>query len=168
MNEISSLSKRANLNLTVGILASIIAIGFLFYSGVYTNLNFEGKWFNFITFFIPKLSLLLFLGTFSFYFLNLYKSNLGVIQSYQNELTNVDFKIISIITIILSEDANKESNLKELISQISLSQWNGVLKNGETTAELQKIKENNSFDKDLVFKLWTMNQLFQKESKEEK
>ncbi|WP_375587497.1 hypothetical protein [Flagellimonas aurea] len=165
LNEIASLSKRANLNLTVGILSSIIAIGFLFYSGVYTNLDFDEKWFNFITYFIPKLSLLLFLGTFSFYFLNLYKSNLGVIQSYQSELNSVDFKIVSIVTIILSADENRESNLKELISQISLSQWNGVLKSGETTVELQKMKESNSFDKELLFKLWTMNQLFQKEDK---
>ncbi len=160
LSEINSLSRRANLNLTIGIISSLLAIGFLFYSGWYSNIEYNNKWFNFITYFIPKFSLLVFLGTFSFYFLNLYKSNLGVIQNYQSELNNVDFKILSIVTILLGSHKEKEIHLKELITNISNSQWNRVLKKDETTVELQKLKEVNSFDKDMAFKLWTMNQLF--------
>ncbi|GAA4239863.1 hypothetical protein [Winogradskyella damuponensis] len=164
LNELSSLSRRANLNLTIGIISSTIAIAFLFYSGIYSSANYEGKWFNFITYFIPKLSLLLFLGTFSFYFLNLYKSNLGVIQNYQSDLNDVDFKIIAITTTLLSGHTDKEIHLNELVKNVSNSQWNKILKNGESTVELQKLKENNYFDKDIVFKLWTMSQLFSKDS----
>lgn len=159
-NEIESLSRRANLNLTIGISSSTLAIGFLFYSGWYLQIEYNEKWFNFITFFIPKFSLLVFLGTFSFYFLNLYKSNLNVIQNYQNELNNVDFKIISIISLLLSSHKEKEIHLKELITNISNVEWNRVLKKDETTVELQKLQETNSFDKDMAFKLWTLNQIF--------
>ena len=163
-SEIDSLSRRANLNLTIGIISSIIAIGFLFYSGWYSKIDYGEKWFNFVTYFIPKFSLLVFLGTFSFYFLNLYKSNLGVIQNYQNELNNVDFKIISLTSILLSSHQDKEIHLKELISEVSKSDWNKVLKQDETTVELEKLKEFNTFDKDMAFKLWAMNQIFQDSS----
>lgn len=168
LNELSSLTKRANLNLTIGIVSSIIAMAFLFYSGIYSTIDYEEKWFNFITYYIPKLSLLIFLGTFSFYFLNLYKSNLNVIQNYQNDLNDVEFKIISITTSILSSDENKEAHLNELVKTLAINQWNRVLKNGESTVELQKLKENNYFDKDVIFKLWTMNQMFNKDNKENK
>ncbi len=161
--EVESLSRRANLNLTIGIISSIIAIGFLFYSGWYTKIEYNEKWFNFVTFFIPKFSLLVFLGTFSFYFLNLYKSNLGVIQNYQNELNNVDFKIISMTSLLLSQHQDKELHLKELISGISNTEWNKVLKANETTVELEKLKQFNSFDKEMAFKLWTMNQFFKED-----
>lgn len=168
LNELSSLTKRANLNLTIGIVSSIIAMAFLFYSGIYTTIDYEEKWFNFITYYIPKLSLLIFLGTFSFYFLNLYKSNLSVIQNYQNDLNDVEFKIISITTSILSSDENKEAHLNELVKTLAINQWNRILKDGESTVELQKLKENNYFDKEVILKLWTMNQMFNKDNNENK
>jgi len=167
--EIDSLSRRANLNLTIGITASIIAIGFLFYSGWFMTPTFEEKWFKFFVFYLPKLSLLVFLGTFSFYFLNLYKSNLAVIQNYQSELNDVDFKIISLTSLLLSDSENKDENLKQLIlANIANKDWNKILKKDETTVEIEKIKVNNEFDNNMIAKVWNiMNVLQSNEKKNE-
>jgi len=164
--EIDSLSRRANLNLTIGIVASIIAICFLFYSGWFMTPKFEEKWFNFFVFYLPKFSLLVFLGTFSFYFLNLYKSNLAVIQNYQSELNDVDFKIISLTSLLLSESENKDENLKQLIlANISNKDWNKVLKKDETTVEIEKIKVNNEFDNNVISKVWNIMSVLQNKDK---
>jgi hypothetical protein len=86
--EIDNLSRRANLNLVIGSVTTIMAVAVLFTS-VY------GKEVSFIdtaktlSYFIPRISTVIFIEIFSFFFLKLYRSNLNDVKYYQNEMTNI-------------------------------------------------------------------------------
>jgi hypothetical protein len=165
--EINNLSRRANLNLAIGIFAAMIAIVFLLYNGWFRESDFHEKWFNFLTFYLPKLSLLLFLGTFSFYFLNLYKSNLGVIQYYQNELNDIDFKIIALTTILLSE--NNTKSLEKISDYFAKMNWNKIMSKEQTNIELERRRYDQDIDKEYINKIWGLKEFFnqKEENKDE-
>ena len=93
--EVEKLSSRANLNLAIGAGASLVAIIIL---GVTVWVKPEEliKTSDIISYLLPRVSLVIFIEIFAFFFLRLYKTTLGDIKYYQNELTNIDFKVIGI------------------------------------------------------------------------
>lgn len=94
-SEISALSRRGNLNLTLGILTTIVGLAILGYFVVEIDSIPEDK-LAFIANFIPRLSLVLLIEVFAYFFLKLYKSSLSEIKYFQNEMTNVEAKLVAI------------------------------------------------------------------------
>lgn len=101
--EIAALSRKSNVNLVIGILTTVVAVGMLGYlvwgsKVTFTNLP------DLLSHFIPRISVAAFIEVFSFFFLKLYKSNLEEIKYFQNELTNIEMKIIAHEAALLSQD----------------------------------------------------------------
>tara|TARA_B110000967_G_C18845877_1_gene541955 strand:- start:631 stop:1575 length:945 start_codon:yes stop_codon:yes gene_type:complete len=137
--QIERLISNSNLNLLIGIATSLIAI-IILGSSIFKDNNFKDSS-EFITFFIPRVSTVIFVEIFSFFFLRLYKSNLNEIKYFQNEITNLNFKITAIKTAIKIDD---KPTLSQIILTFSNTERNFILKKGETTENIESMKMENS------------------------
>ena len=121
-SEIESLESRGNLNLTIGIVATIIGIimlGAFVFTANYESDSIE----KFLYHFIPRLSLVFFVQIFAFFFLRLYKANMSEIKYYHNELTAVEARASAVA--IAAESGNADSVAK-VVSDLSSLDRNSV------------------------------------------
>lgn len=135
-SEISALSRRGNLNLSLGILTTIIGLAILGYFVLEIDTIPEDKM-AFIAHFIPRLSLVILIEVFAYFFLKLYKSSLSEIKYFQNEMTNAEAKLTALKCSIMTSDTKTTS---AVILALSNTERNSVLEKGQTTAEIEKSK----------------------------
>lgn len=136
LKELDSLSWRGNVNLTVGAIATIIGVillGFSVFSEVTTN---KDVW-SFVSHFAPRLTLVILIEIFAFFFLSLYKSSLAEIKYFQNELTNIESKLLALQAAIVHGD---KKTVADIIAKLAATERNHVLTKGQTTVELEKAK----------------------------
>ena len=134
--EITSLTKRANINLIFGSLMTIVAMGSLAYFVFGSSVNYKDI-IDLLSYYIPRIAFIIFIEVFAYFFLKLYKSNLEDIKYYQNELTNIQSKIIALKSGMLLED---DSAIKSIIQSLSKTERNFILKKGESTVDIEKSK----------------------------
>jgi hypothetical protein len=142
IKETGNLSRRANLNLVIGFLTTLGAGGLLLYLVFRLPLDLAGipkeeyLW-RILAHYLPRFFTIVFIEIFAFFFLRLYKSGLSDIKYYQNELSNVELKLASLKAALAIDDAE---STKLVIAELSKTERNFVLKSGETTIELEKLK----------------------------
>ncbi|EKO3828823.1 hypothetical protein NTE12_005293 [Vibrio harveyi] len=134
MREIDSLTRRGNLNLVIGVLTTIVAVGILS-STVLSGEKFTNE--ELVNYYIPRFSLSLFVEVFSFFFLKLYKAGLSEIKYFQNELTNVEMKFIAAEKAIILDAVDSQV---KVIKELSETERNFKLSKGESTVELEKYR----------------------------
>jgi hypothetical protein len=88
-----------------------------------------------IAYFVPRVSLVLLIELFAYFFVRLYKESLGGIKHFQNELTNVESKQIAL-------EAALDRNTPELRSQVgqamSGTERNFILNKDQTTVDIER------------------------------
>ncbi len=133
--EISALGRRGNVNLVIGVFTTIAAVGIL----TTTVLDPEVKLTKdtLISHFAPRLTLSIFIEVFSFFFLRLYKSGLSEIKYFQNELTNIEMKYVSLDVALRTK---KEGSINSVINEFSVTERNFVLNKGQSTVEIERSK----------------------------
>jgi len=90
-----------------------------------------------ISHYVPRLSLVIFIEIFAFFFLKLYKTSLFDIKYFNNEKTNFDFKILA----LNASKLDKPNAIYEYcIKQFADTERNFTIRNGESTIELEKDK----------------------------
>lgn len=144
--EISNISRRAYLNLLLGLGTSLIALAGLFINLINStdsqNLN-TNNWI--LTFFLPRISFAILVEALAFYFLRIYKESLETIKYLTNELTNIDMKVLS---ILVAMEHNNRTTLDKVVDSLASTERNNILKKGESTVELLKQSQNsNNFEK---------------------
>lgn len=147
--EISKLSLRGNLNLAIGSATTIFAILILYLTVIDKTLNFTTIN-DSLSFFIPRVSIVVFIEIFSFFFLKLYKTNLSDIKYYQNEITNAEFKILALKSAFAKDDPE---SIRKVIDEFATVERNFILKKGESTVEIEKNRlenESNNSWKELI------------------
>ena len=151
-DEIDRLTKSSSVNLTIGIAASLIAIIILGYSILFMTTKSINTT-SFLIQFLPRLSFVVFIEILSFFFLKIYKTLLEDIKYFNNEKTNVDFKIISLETAIFRGD---KSLIDTVIAEFIKTERNFKLGKYESTVALEKSKNettNNKLMTELLTKL---------------
>lgn len=145
--EIVLLTRRANLNLIIGI---TMAAGGLVVLGTYSlnevtvyNENLE----HFLKYMVRRFGLVILIETFSFYFLNLFRSNISEVKYYQNELSNIQLKQISLYT---ARSIGNEDDKSGVIKELSQTERNFKLQKDESTVEIEKSKHDNQTMKDFI------------------
>ncbi len=93
--EITSLTRRANVNLLIGVATTIMAVSLLVYMVLTATTAFTA-WPELLSHYIPRISTVIFIEIFSFFFLRLYRASLAEIKGYQNELTALDSSRIAL------------------------------------------------------------------------
>ena len=144
-DEILRLRKSANINLVIGTLSTFLSIFCLVYEVFYNEVSFTNTT-QILSHYIPRISLVIFIEIFAFFFLKLYKSNLFEIKYFNNEKTNIDFKVFSLKTAIHYEDTEM---IKSCISNFIETERNFIIKKDESTIDLEKHKYDNLSNTDL-------------------
>lgn len=145
---IKDLKINLRINLNIGILTTIIAIFVLTYALL--NTDNDSDWSLFLIKFAPKITFVIFVQLFSFFFLRLYKNNLEDIKYFQNELININAKSSSLeIALII----NATDLMKEILKDISQTERNFKMGKEETTLWLERLKIEKDIDKDLIMTL---------------
>lgn len=144
--EIRRLSLRANTNLAIGSVTTLVAVVVLYLTVVSNHIDFTNS-VSMVSYFIPRISLVIFIEVFAFFFLKLYKSNLDNVRYYHNEMTNIEARIISLKSAIINAD---KSTINEVIKDLSKTERNFVIKKGETTIELERLRSEKNENKSLI------------------
>ncbi|PRZ23283.1 hypothetical protein [Flavobacterium granuli] len=138
--ELIRLRKSANINLVIGSLSTTIAIFALTYEVFFSEVNFKVT-VDLLSHYIPRISLVIFIEIFAFFFLKLYKSTLLEIKYFNNEKTNIDFKLISLKTALFQDD---KKMIKLCLIELIKTERNFILKKEDTTVELEKFKADKN------------------------
>lgn len=151
--QIKRLVYNSNLNLIIGILINSVGIIILFFF-VYNLDDYSPD--NIIPYFIPRISIVIFMQIFSFFFLKLYKECLNDIKFFENEITNLNFKITALKVAL---DKNDKEMINQLILNYSKIDRNSILKkileNKKNDVTASKIHSQEYFTQviDKVFEL---------------
>lgn len=136
--ETSALGRRGNLNLSLGVLTTIVGLGILGYFVIEIDAVPNDK-VAFIAYFIPRLSLVILIEIFAYFFLKLYKSSLSEIKYFQNEMTNSEAKLIALKCSLMTDNSEAISNVIKVLSE---TERNAIIEKGQTTTEIEKLKVN--------------------------
>ncbi|WP_158827675.1 hypothetical protein [Mucilaginibacter lacusdianchii] len=160
--EVKRIHRISNINLVLGFCTTVIAITFLAISLLTTD-DATKQIFDllsvdtdkekdvqtllplFLIKFLPRLSVSIFIELFSFFFLRMYKKNIDDIKYLNNERTNVELKLLSLITSLVSEGS---PSLDVILKELSKTERNFILKKDESTVEILKERNESSFYKD--------------------
>ena len=143
-NEIYALGRRANINLLIGSFTTVMAVGVLIY-WVFSNDNQFDNLTKLLSNYIPRLSIIIFIELFAYFFLKLYKNNLQDIKYFQNELTNIESKFTSLRSAITF---NLDTSKDYVIKSLSDTERNILRKDKMTTEDLEKVRlEANKINK---------------------
>lgn len=147
LGEIKAVGERSNLNLIIGSVVALIGWGLLFWFVFDVNDKKLAGW-QLLNAFLPRLSIIIIIEMFSYFFLKLYRESMDRIRYYQNELTNIETKKAAILIACMLENDNEHK--KSLIENLISVERNIFLKKGETTIELEKIRMDNSLSKSVI------------------
>ncbi|RYD71677.1 MAG: hypothetical protein EOP84_24485 [Verrucomicrobiaceae bacterium] len=113
--EIETLGRRGNINLVVGVFTTILAAAMLAY--MVFNSTFQGTTLvEILAHYIPRVTVIVFIEVFSFFFLRLYKSTLGEIRSYQDDLTWLNIQQVAVEAAWSASDTSKAALSKDLLA----------------------------------------------------
>lgn len=148
--EIAQQSKRADIYIIFGSGITLIAGAFLYFTvqeilDVYkvNNAN-AGITISDIFSIVVRFSIVIFIEVFAFYYLRLYKNIMDNIKYYQNEITNIEMKILSLHSV---ENSSCNESLKILTSELAKTERNFVIDKNKTTVDLERSKLESDFFK---------------------
>lgn len=146
MAEISALGLRGNVNLALGVVTTVVGLVLLaMYVWQMPALTSDPV--PFLMSFVPRLSLVLFIQIFSFFFLRLYKSGLSEIKYFQNEITSLELKYLALRASMI---ASAEDSVSDVVKVLINSERNIILEKGQTTYELEKYKFDQGINGELL------------------
>jgi len=134
--EIEALTRRATLNLVLGVVTAVSGILLLSYIVLgegksITNLT------DFTISFIPRLSIVTIIEVFAYFFLRLYKSSLNEIKYFQNEATNIEFHFTALLSAL--KEKNPEL-MKETVLSFLRTDRNPLLVGDQKSQSLESDK----------------------------
>ncbi len=142
---IQSLIGNRNLNLIIGLIITIVSISLLL---KFFILDHEPKQTEDLVFYYAsRFTVVVSIEIFSLFFLKLYSANLSEIKYFQNELSNVESKIIALKTAMLVEQPEL---IAEVVKELVKTERNYILKKDETTVDLERTKLEKEDNKHLL------------------
>ncbi|HFX6223808.1 hypothetical protein [Acinetobacter nosocomialis] len=135
-NERISLARRGNLNLVLGMTLSFFGLAVLA-SSIFLSAKEYTDIYQLILNMLPKTTLALFIEIFAYFFLRLYKQSLDDIKFYQNELTNIEAKYLS---LQIAKQTNNHKLITTILDELVKTERNFILEKGQSTIEIEKEK----------------------------
>ncbi|WP_222832267.1 hypothetical protein [Pseudomonas sp. SC3(2021)] len=134
--EIEALGRRGNLNLILGVFTTTAGLLALVYF-ILKNEQVLTEPLLYAMNFLPRLTLVIFIEVFAYFFLKLYKVGLSEIKYFQNELTNLESKHMALLAALRH---NNSEILLKVIGALSDTERNHILEKGQTTIEIEKMQ----------------------------
>lgn len=149
--EIRKLNLRANTSLAIGMIISFSGIYMLFISidmfnsesfltYLYQGERIKKDSIEIFIQMLPRLSFVFIIELFAYFFLRLYKTGLDEIKYFQNELTNIESKLISVEVAYITKN---DEAMKEALNVLVQTERNFILKKSQTTVELERAKSES-------------------------
>lgn len=139
--EIDALGRRGTINLVLGVLTALSGVVALTFFVLGDNSDISTPS-DFAIEFLPRLSIVMIIEVFSYFFLRLYKSSLSEIKYFQNEATNIEHNFVALEAAIQIRD-------KELIDKCILAflatERNPLMSENQTTREIAGEKQEHTF-----------------------
>lgn len=148
-NELDKVNRRGNLNLSIGVITTLAGI-LILSATVFEPYKGDPQYLAILLHFLPKLSLVLFIEIFAYFFLRLYKASLTETRYFQNELTNIESKFSALIVALHRPE---ELGASAAIIALSGTERNFLLKQGESTVDIESLKMENENQKNLLTEL---------------
>lgn len=144
-NEIDRLNRRGGVNLGIGAVIALFGILYLGYT-VTDQMVIKDK-LEYIMHMAPRLSFVIVIELFAYFFLKLYKNGFEEVKYFQNELTNIDSKVLGIKFL---KDVRNEELMGEVIKNLMATERNFVLEKGQSTVSLEQQKIKNESEKNIM------------------
>lgn len=112
--EIQTLNQRSRLNLSIGIVITMIAAGILFYIAI-SEPPAKTDVASLAAHYVPRLSTVVFVEVFAFFFFKLYKSGLSDIRGYQQDITRLNQENCAIDLVFFSRDDNARTAIAQAL-----------------------------------------------------
>jgi hypothetical protein len=149
-DEVDDLMRRANINLYIGIGVTVVGVFVLVWlvlsEGGIDEIAKENV--TTLTFWlVSRLSVIVLIEVFAYFFLRLYRYSLFEIKYFQNEITNSEFRLIALETAFRSADVDA---IKKACVEMLRVERNVILKKGETTLSLRKDEIEQEYDKNII------------------
>lgn len=124
---------RGNFNLMIGVVISILG-GVIAYAFI-QKLPTANTTIELFSYTLPRLSFFILIIFLAFFFLNLYGKSMDDIKYYQNEITNLEAKYLS---LQMAKSINNHKLTASLLEQLIKTERNFVLEKDQSTIELEK------------------------------
>ncbi|ELP0842455.1 hypothetical protein OTG70_14575 [Escherichia coli] len=144
-SEIDRLNRRGGVNLAIGTTIALTGILFLAYFLYSAPAIVDGL--DFFIHHLPKLSFVIVVELFAYFFLRLYKNGFDEIKYFQNEITNIEMKVMSLKYV---QEFKSEDMIKELAMHLMKTERNFILEKGQTTVSIEKDRLQNLSDSKLT------------------
>ncbi|MDH5190678.1 MAG: hypothetical protein OEW89_05465 [Gammaproteobacteria bacterium] len=157
LNELESLTKRAKINLIIGSITALSGVAIFITFVLEKKTTGTDATTYLLSEFAPRISLVLVIEVFAYFFLGLYKSNLSEIKYFQNEITNVEAKHIALLE---SNALGEKETITSCLLSLAETERNFLLKKGESTVSLEDRKissDENSKALDLFSQMISKN-----------
>jgi hypothetical protein len=145
-DEIEALGKRGRVNMTIGAIFAFAGIAALGYFALWSGAEYKTVEDLGIKFF-PRITFVLLVEIFSYFFLNLYRHSIFEIKYFQNEMTNVESRTLALQGCLLTGDVSTASKICE---QLAKTERNFVLKKGEVSLHEREIELYSKTEKSFV------------------
>lgn len=96
---------------------------------------------------VPRVSLVIFIEIFAFFFLRLYRDGLSEIKYFQNELTNIESKMIAVEVSLIWADSE---SLKVALDSLAKTERHFILQKGQTTVDLERAKAESELTRNVL------------------
>ena len=116
--ELGAQTRRSNLNLVIGVLTTLIAVGLLVYMVFGPAPNFSA-WTSIASHYIPRVTTVTFIEIFSFFFLRLYRSTLEELRTYHHDVTRLTLQRVAVEAAWTSSDAGAKTMLAKEVLAVS-------------------------------------------------
>lgn len=146
--ELLDQARRGNVNLVLGIATTLAGVGILGYSVFQAPIAQSSI--ELTSHFLPRLSLVILIEVFAYFFLRLYKQGLAEIKYFQNEITNIESKYLA---LNVSLSCGVDEGLLKVIERLLMTERNFVLEKGQSTVELEKMKSEQTQNANVAEKL---------------
>ena len=130
INETERIQRTGFLNLMIGILFSVVALGILGYPLIAPNTAPATDWINIVERFAPRMSVGVLIQLIGFFFLRLYVAGENELHYIRNEITNLESRSISYNAAAVNND---KTAMKDLVAQLVRTERNFKLKKDERT-----------------------------------
>jgi hypothetical protein len=130
IEETERLQRNGFLNLMIGILFSVIALGILGYPLFNSNAVQDTNWIGLFERFAPRFSVGILIQLIGFFFLRLYVAGENEVHYIRNEITNLESRLISYFAAAAGNDTTA---MRDIIKQLVRTERNFKLKKDERT-----------------------------------
>ena len=158
LHERSAQAQRAIFNLLIGVGLGVVGLWLLYSFDTNTNPNATApdanNALNFARQFSVRFSLVLVIEILAFFFLRLYRIGLDEIKYFQNELTNLQSRMLALEAAFAT--TNKATQ-NEIFMEMARTERNFVLKKGESTVGIRLAEIEGAQSKGIVSILESLN-----------